>query len=128
MKLVSWSPIPAILSSRKHKISFLKKEFKRRQKFISFVMLLSTFFLFSAAQRYEPSNQGYIVRGTARTLASTMEIPRTMLEHSAALPFPLGIATGALAGSFRTVLGVVAGAADIARGAAPYAKYAIFLA
>ena len=74
------------------------------------------------------SNGDYLVRGTARTMMSTMEIPRTMVEDSRYVPFPFGLVTGALRGAFRTVLGIVGGAADLARGAAPYAKYAILFA
>lgn len=65
-----------------------------------------------------------IFRGVARTLFSAMEIPRTILQNPSHTPFPFSIVTGAVAGTFKTVAGTVGGAADMARGAAPYAKYA----
>ena len=72
------------------------------------------------------NNIALIFRGVARTLFSTVEIPRAILQNPSRTPFPFNIVTGAVAGTFRTVAGTVGGAADMARGAAPYAKYAIF--
>jgi len=72
------------------------------------------------------SSQARLVRGTARTLLSPLEIPRTMVEHSKKVMFPFGLVTGALVGTVRTVLGIVGGASELALGAAPYAKYAVF--
>ena len=73
-------------------------------------------------------NGDYLVRGAAKTMFATMEIPRSMISQSTRAPFPVGLVTGAISGVFRTALGIVSGAADLARGAAPYAKYAVFFA
>lgn len=70
-------------------------------------------------------NIALITRGIARTLFSAFQIPKEMLAN-APHAFPLGLVGGALSGAMKTVVGTVMGAADIARGAAPYAKYAIF--
>jgi hypothetical protein len=72
------------------------------------------------------ANNALILRGLARTVTSAFEIPKTMISHSRKVVFPVGIVTGAVEGSLRTVVGTVAGALDIAQGAAPYAKYMLF--
>ncbi len=78
----------------------------------------------AAAHASDGDNLRHVLHGAGQTLFSSMEIPRTILRNSA--PFPFNIVTGAVAGTFRTVAGTVMGAAEMARGAAPYAKYAIF--
>jgi hypothetical protein len=70
-------------------------------------------------------NIALITRGVARTLFSAFQIPKEMLAN-AGHAFPLGLVAGTLNGALKTVVGTVMGAGDIARGAAPYAKYAIF--
>lgn len=69
---------------------------------------------------------GLIFRGLAKTLFSVFEIPKSMLQDSTRVVFPFGLVTGAVGGSVKTVLGTLGGVVDIARGAAPYAKYGIF--
>lgn len=71
-------------------------------------------------------NVARVLHGAARTLFSSMEIPRAILQNPGGVPFPFNLVTGAVAGTFRTVTGTVMGAAEMARGAAPYAKYAVF--
>ncbi len=71
-------------------------------------------------------NVSYIVQGAAKVVFSIFEIPKAMVDHSQTVVFPFGLVTGALEGAFRTVGGTLNGAFDIARGAAPLAKYAIF--
>ncbi len=67
-----------------------------------------------------------ILRGVGRTIFSVLEIPKDMLINSTRA-FPLGLIGGTLTGVMKAVAGTVVGAADIARGAAPYAKYLVFL-
>jgi len=76
---------------------------------------------------FAKSSAGYLMRGTAKTFLSAFEIPRTMLQHSQQVMFPFGLVTGTVVGAARTVTGTLSGVFDLARGAAPYAKYAIFL-
>ncbi len=65
-----------------------------------------------------------IFRGVGETLFSVMEIPQGMMQGAVRNGFPFGLVTGAVGGVVRTVMGTLQGGADIARGAAPYAKYA----
>lgn len=78
-----------------------------------------------SAQPAYADNIALITRGVARTLFSAFQIPKEMLAN-AGNAFPLGLVAGALSGAMKTVVGTIMGAADIARGAAPYAKYAVF--
>ena len=70
-------------------------------------------------------NIALITRGIARTLFSAFQIPKEILTHGGKA-FPLGLIAGTMSGAVKTVAGTIMGAGDIARGAAPYAKYAIF--
>ena len=94
---------------------------KKRLWFPLFLILALTSFSVSAY-----ADVGLIFRGVGRTFISIFEIPRTILEHSTQVIFPFGIVTGALSGTIRTVMGTLGGIADIATGAAPYAKYMVF--
>ena len=67
-----------------------------------------------------------IMRGVGRTLFSVFQIPKDMITHSTQA-FPLGLVAGTVGGTMKAVAGTVVGAVDIARGAAPYAKYLVFL-
>lgn len=91
-------------------------------------ILILAFFCFSSllppAAHAAANSQALIMRGTARTLAAAFEIPKTMLQHSQHLAFPVALVSGAVVGTFRTLFGTLGGALDIAEGAAPYAKYA----
>lgn len=90
---------------------------------ILFILILLGSVSFKPA--YASNNIALITRGVARTLFSAFQIPATMMSN-AGNAFPIGLVTGAVSGTMKTVVGTVMGAADIARGAAPYAKYAIF--
>lgn len=67
-----------------------------------------------------------IVNGAARTFFSVLQLPKEMLD-SGSQSFPFGLIGGAITGTAKAVGGTIGGAADMARGAAPYAKYMIFL-
>ncbi|HQB12583.1 MAG TPA: hypothetical protein PLX96_06375 [Candidatus Omnitrophota bacterium] len=69
-------------------------------------------------------NMAYIQRGAGRILGSTLAIPTAMVQDSQCIMFPFGIVTGALRGTVQMVGGIVGGVVDVARGGAPYAKYA----
>lgn len=64
-----------------------------------------------------------IARGIGRTLFSVLQLPKDMIQNGGQA-FPLGLVTGAISGTMKAVAGTLVGAVDIARGAAPYAKYA----
>ena len=98
-------------------------------KWLRRVALLGMLFVFFCAVHPAPARAdgtALIFRGVARTVFSVFEIPKSILQDSTRVIFPLGIVTGAITGSVRTVVGTLGGALDIARGAAPYAKYALF--
>jgi hypothetical protein len=94
---------------------------KKNSRFLPLALI---FFLLMMSQPAHADSVGLIMRGVARTLFSAFEIPKSMIQGSTQA-FPIGIVTGTLVGSVKMVAGTLMGAADIARGAAPYAKYAI---
>lgn len=67
-----------------------------------------------------------ILDGAARTFFSVLQLPKEILDSSSH-SFPFGLIGGAITGTAKAVGGTIGGAADMARGAAPYAKYMIFL-
>lgn len=72
------------------------------------------------------ANLGLIARGFAKTVYAVAQVPANMMQGSAQ-SFPLGLVTGAIAGTVKMTAGTVMGAFDMARGAAPYAKYLVFM-
>ena len=79
-----------------------------------------------APMTYAESATYLITRGVGRVISSAGQIPIAMYEDTKRY-FPFGIITGIFRGSARMVIGTVAGAIDVARGAAPFAKYAVLL-
>lgn len=73
------------------------------------------------------SNVGKLASGTVKTVSSVFYIPTEILRDSQQVMFPFGIVTGTVKGAFKTVGGLLSGALDLACGAAPYAKYLVFL-
>lgn len=90
-----------------------------------FALLLAILTSFAAPAYAD--NMGLIFQGVAKTLLSVFQLPKAMIAYTQELGFPLGLITGTVLGTVDTVLGTLGGAADVARGAAPYAKYMIFL-
>lgn len=78
-------------------------------------------------ESHAQSSVDYLASGVAKVLGAAFAIPTEMIKDSGKVMFPFGILTGAVKGSLKTVGGVLAGGFDIARGAAPYAKYLVFL-
>jgi len=66
----------------------------------------------------------YAARGASKLVGSMFAIPKAMIQDTGRVMFPFGLVTGAVRGTFQTITGVVSGAVDLARGGAPYAKYA----
>lgn len=66
----------------------------------------------------------YAARGAGKIVGSVFAIPKAMLQDSGRVLFPFGLVTGAIRGTVQTVTGVIGGTLDVARGGAPYAKYA----
>lgn len=94
---------------------------------LTFLLLFAFFLSLPCIPEAEArDNIGLIMRGVGRTLVSVFQLPVSIL-HDSVTSFPFGIITGTVKGTIRTVVGTVVGGIDIARGAAPYAKYMIFL-
>jgi hypothetical protein len=93
---------------------------------IFWVLLLVLGVLFASFPVYAQVGEdvAYASRGAGKILGGVFAIPKAMLQDSGRVMFPFGLVTGAVRGTVQTVTGVVSGAADVARGGAPYAKYA----
>ncbi len=69
-------------------------------------------------------NLGLIMNGVGKTVVAAAQVPQALSRSGGAFPF--GIVNAAMGGSMRALQGALNGASDIARGAAPYAKYMLF--
>lgn len=98
------------------------------KKALALVLLVTVFYAAGPAPVYADVGRdlSLVLRGTSKTLGSVFQIPARMMTGGGA-PFPFGIVTGAISGTAQAVGGTLNGAVDIARGAAPYAKYLVFL-
>ena len=97
---------------------------KKRKTF--WILLLVFGVLFTSFPVYAQVGEdvAYASRGAGRILGGVFAIPKAMLQDTGRVMFPFGLVTGAIRGTVQTVTGVVGGMADVARGGAPYAKYA----
>ena len=94
-------------------------------KFPIFFILSLSFSSFAYAEN-PIRDAGIVVGGASKVVGGVFALPVEILKGSTQ-SFPFGILAGAVKGTFRTLGGVFGGAFDIARGAAPYAKYAAFV-
>ena len=94
------------------------------------VLLLVLGVLFASFPVYAQVGEdvAYASRGAGKILGGVFAIPKAMLQDSGRMMFPFGLVTGAVRGTVQTVTGVVGGVTDVARGGAPYAKYAALAA
>ncbi len=69
---------------------------------------------------------GYVATGATQIVGGALALPVEILKGGVQ-SFPFGIIAGALRGTVKTLGGVFGGAVNIARGSAPYAKYAAFV-
>lgn len=92
-------------------------------KIRAFFLLLALMMVLHAVPAF--ADVGLIAQGLAKTLYAVAQLPANMIAGSAQ-SFPIGLVTGTVAGSMKMMAGTVMGAFDMARGAAPYAKYMIF--
>ena len=99
----------------------------KTQRFLphAFLIFLGFFSLSPLIYAGTGDDAALILRGTAKTVGSVLQVPASMLADSTQVMFPFGLLTGAVKGTVRAVVGTVSGALDIARGGAPYAKYAL---
>jgi len=88
------------------------------------MLVLSVLFTSSPVFAAVGEDISYAARGAGKIFGSLFAIPKAMLQDSGRVLFPFGLVTGAVRGTVQTVTGVVGGVVDVARGGAPYAKYA----
>ncbi len=69
---------------------------------------------------------GTVAVGASQIVGGALALPVEILK-GATQSFPFGILAGAMRGTMRTLGGVFGGAFNVAKGAAPYAKYAAFI-
>ncbi len=97
---------------------------KKIKTFLAFLLILSVLLLPSWGYAEVGEDISYAARGAGKIVGGVFAIPKAMLQDSGRVLFPFGLVTGALRGTVQTVTGVVGGVVDVARGGAPYAKYA----
>lgn len=95
-------------------------------RIILLVLTLAWIYQPQPALASDARNVALVFRGVAKTVLSIFQVPAGMMQDSTRVMFPFGLVTGAVTGSIKTLVGTMSGVFDIARGAAPYAKYAMF--
>ncbi|HTL46526.1 MAG TPA: hypothetical protein VL688_00515 [Verrucomicrobiae bacterium] len=90
-----------------------------------FALVLGVGCAFLPSKAHAQDSVGLIGRGVSKIVGAAFQVPGQVLAQSFQ-GFPFGIMTGAMSGAFQAVNGVVGGTVDVARGAAPYAKYMVF--
>jgi hypothetical protein len=101
---------------------------KKPKTFLAFLLVLGVLLTPSLGYADVDQDISYAMRGTGKIVGGVFAIPKAMLQDSGRVMFPFGLVTGAIRGTFQTVTGVVGGVVDVARGGAPYAKYAAIAA
>ena len=97
---------------------------KKPKTFLVLLLVLSVFLPSSLGYAEVGEDLSYAARGAGKIVGGVFAIPKAMLQDSGRVMFPFGLVTGAIRGTVQTVTGVVGGVVDVARGGAPYAKYA----
>lgn len=88
--------------------------------------MLLMFFCSLAHAENPIQDAGTVAMGASQIVGGALALPVEILK-GAGQSFPFGILAGAMRGTMRTLGGVFGGAFNIAKGAAPYAKYAAFV-
>lgn len=70
-------------------------------------------------------SEALLFRGVGKALNAVLSIPAGMASGAARSGFPFGLITGVVEGTVSAVGNTISGAFDLARGGAPYAKYAL---
>ena len=97
---------------------------KKLKTFLVLSLVLSVLLMPSLSYAEMGEDISYAARGAGKIVGGVFAIPKAMLQDSGRVLFPFGLITGAVRGTVQTVTGVVGGVVDVARGGAPYAKYA----
>ena len=101
---------------------------KKPKTFLVLLLVLGVLLVPSFGYAEVGEDISYAARGATKIIGGVFAIPKAMLQDSGRVMFPFGLVTGAIRGTVQTVTGVVGGALDVARGGAPYAKYAAIAA
>jgi len=101
---------------------------KKPETFLALSLVLGVLFTSSPVFAEVGEDISYAAQGATQIVGSAFAIPKAMLQDSGHVMFPFGLVTGAIRGTVQTVTGLVGGAMNVARGAAPYAKYAALAA
>lgn len=97
---------------------------KKLKIFSAILIVMSLLLIPSSGYAGVGEDVSYAARGAGKIVGGVFAIPKAMLQDSGRVMFPFGLVTGAVRGTVQTVTGVVSGVVDVARGGAPYAKYA----
>ena len=96
------------------------------KKIVGYSLLL-TCLVSAPLHAAEYSDTARFVQGFSKIITAPFYAPVGVLK-GIFTPFPpVGVISGALAGTYQTVTGLMSGLWDIAGAAAPYAKYALLL-
>lgn len=90
-------------------------------------ILLSLMLAFFAPQALAKSTDALLFRGVGKALGAVLSIPVGMATGAAQGGFPFGMIGGVVRGTASAVGSTISGAFDLARGGAPYAKYAALI-
>ena len=90
-------------------------------------ILLSVMMVIFAPHVLAKSTDALLFRGVGKALTAVLSIPVGMASGAAQGGFPFGMIGGAIKGTASAVGSTISGAFDLARGGAPYAKYAAFI-
>jgi len=90
-------------------------------------ILLGAILLVFSPQAFAKPTDALLFRGIGKAIVSVLSIPVGVATGAAQGGFPFGMIGGVVKGTANAVAGTLSSAFDLARGGAPYAKYAAFL-
>jgi len=89
-------------------------------------ILLSVMMVVLTPYAFAKPTDALIFRGIGKAIVGVLSIPVGVATGAAQGGFPFGMIGGVIKGTASAVGSTVSGAFDLARGGAPYAKYAAF--
>ncbi len=108
----------------------LMNAFFRQIKYVSYVLALAVILSGPVVNVYADHGENffYISQGFSRILGSTFQIPGYMIHKTLSGPVGIGTVDGILSGTYGALHELSQGTFQMAQGAAPYAKYLVFMA
>lgn len=89
-------------------------------------LLIGVLLFVFAPQAFAKSTDALLFRGVGKAVVAVLSIPVGVATGAAQGGFPFGMIGGVVKGTANAVGGTLSSAFDLARGGAPYAKYAVF--